>query len=141
MGVSVSWVSDDWPESVDDVIREDTLRAMEELRQEHGEVFWEVFELISRADPEQLLSMACPPNEYVTEARAVYDRLGEARSAQDVRRIVEEEFQRQFGVAYGARGRVWIDSGCHLKMPNAALDALATAIWHVWTKQSQADVR
>jgi hypothetical protein len=141
MGVSMSWVSDDWLESVDDVIREDTLRAMDELRQEHGEVFWDVFKLISRADPEQLLSMACPPNEYVTEAQAIYAQLAGARSAQDVRRIVEEEFRRQFGVAYGARGTVWAIPDYHVKMSDAELDALASAIWHVWTNQPHADVR
>ena len=137
----MSWVSDDWQESVDDVIRQDTLRDMEELRQEHGEVFWEVFELISRADPELLLSMGCPPNEYVAEAVTIYDGLAEARSTQDVRRIVEEEFQRQFGVGEGAHGERFIVPDYHVKMSDAALDALSTAIWHVCTKQPQADVR
>jgi hypothetical protein len=136
----MSWVSQEWLESVDDVIREDTLRAMDELRREQGEAFWEVFELISRADPDGLLGIGCPPNEYVSEARTIYARLSEARSPQDVRRIVEDEFQRQFGVAYGAQGAVWIVPDYHMKMPDADLDALTTAIWRTWVKQLPADV-
>jgi alkylation response protein AidB-like acyl-CoA dehydrogenase len=133
----MSWVSQEWLEGVDDVIREDTLRAMDELRWEQGAAFWEVFELISRADPEGLLGMGCPPNEYVSEARTIHARRSEARSAQEVRRIVEEEFRRWFGTAYGEDGGVSIDEDYQISNRDTDLDALAAAIWRVWSRQSQ----
>jgi hypothetical protein len=135
----MSWVSQEWLESVDDVIREDTLRALDDLRQERGEGFWEVLELISRADPEGLLAIGAPPDEYEPEARTIYPRLSEARPAQDVRRIVEEEFQRWFGTAYGEHRAVSIDEAYHISNPDTDLDALAAAIWRAWSRQSRGD--
>lgn len=138
MGAGTSWVSQEWLESVDDVVREDTLRALDELRQKRGEVFWEVLELISRADPEGLLGMGAPPDEYEPEARTIYSRLPEARSAQDVGRIVEEEFKRWFGTAYGAHGAVSIDEDYRISNPDTDLDALAATIWRTWIEQPRA---
>ena len=135
----MSWVSQEWLESVDDVIREDTLHALDDLRRERGEVFWEALELISRADPEGLLGMGAPPGEYEPEARTIYPRLAEARSTQDVRRIVEEEFRRWFGTAYEEHGAVSIDEDYHISNPDTDLDALAAAIWRAWNKQSRAE--
>lgn len=135
----MSWVSQEWLESVDDVIREDTLRALDDLRQERGEVFWEVLELISRADPEGLLGIGAPPDEYEPEARTIYARLPKAQSVPDVRRIIEEEFQRWFGTAYGEHGAVSIDEDYRISNPDTDLDALAAAIWRAWSRQSRED--
>lgn len=135
----MSWVSQDWLESVDDVVREDTLRTLDDLRQERGEVFWEVLELISRADPEGFLGMGAPPDEYEAEAQTVYERLPEARSARDVRQIVEEEFKRWFGTGYGENGREWVDPDYHVRIPDTDLDTLAAAIWRTWMQEPPTD--
>lgn len=140
MGVGMSWVSHDWLESVDDTVRDETLRALDDLRRERGEVFWAVLELISRADPEGLLGIGAPPDEYEPEARTIYSRLPEARSAPDVRRIVEEEFNRWFGTTHGEHGAKSVDANYRISNPSTDLNALATAIWRTWMNQPRADV-
>ncbi|HEX6507100.1 MAG TPA: hypothetical protein VF221_05655 [Chloroflexota bacterium] len=140
-GQAISWVNEDWMGSVDDLIREDTLHAMEELRREQGEVFWDIFALISRADPEGLLGMGSPPNEYVTEAQDIYSRLPEARSERDVRQIIEDELHRRFRAGLGEHGTAWIDPHYEMKIPGTDLDRLAGTIWRTWRVEPQAEKR
>lgn len=128
----MGWTSSEWLESVDDRVREDTLRSLTALRAERGETFMDVLEIISRYDPEGLLEMGAPPSEYEPEARTIYPRLPQARSIQDVRRIIEEEFRRWFGAERGDHGEEQEDESYRISLPDSDLDAMAAALWHVW---------
>jgi hypothetical protein len=128
----MSWASQEWLDSVDDAVREDTLRHLRDLRQTRGATFWVVLELISRADPEGLLGMGAPPDEYARETSTVYERLPQARSAEDVRRILEEEFARWFGTGPTGRGTPWVDPNYRIGIPITGLEGLAGAIWNPW---------
>jgi len=134
-GIGMSWASRKWLESVDDDIREDTLRSLDEVRKERGEVFWQVLELISRADPERLLAIGAPPGEYVNEAGRIYDGLPEAAGVMDVRRVTGGVFGRAFGMA-GEKDAGEIAGETYFGTnPDADLDELAAAIWDVWARR------
>ncbi len=131
----MSWASHDWLESNDEATQEKVLRALDELRLERGETFWAVLEIISRADPEGLLKMGAPPDEYEPEARTIYPRLSEARSTQDVRRILDEEFKQWFSAGQSVHGEQWVDEDYQIANQSTDLDTLATAIWRFWINQ------
>ena len=53
--------------------------------------------LLYRHDPMGLAAAGCPEDEYGPEVSTIIPRLKDAKSPEDVRRIVHEEFLRWFG--------------------------------------------
>ncbi|HWP60608.1 MAG TPA: hypothetical protein VNL14_22125 [Candidatus Acidoferrales bacterium] len=56
-----------------------------------------VSQALRKADPIGLIQGGAPPDEYDPEVGTILPRLGTARSSEDVRAIVHEEFVRWFG--------------------------------------------
>ena len=66
------------------------------LKAAHGALYTEVSRLVREADPIRLISKGTPDDEYDPEASTILPRLREAKSPDDVQRIVHEEFVHWF---------------------------------------------
>ena len=73
-------------------------------------------ELLYRHDPVGLAALGSPKDEYEPEVGTILPRLREAKSKDDVRRIVHEEFVHWFEAQETAG-------------PESAYDAIAQEIW------------
>jgi hypothetical protein len=62
------------------------------LKEAHGALYTEVSRLVREADPIRLISRGTPDDEYDSEVSTILPRLHEAKSPEDVQRIVHEEF-------------------------------------------------
>jgi hypothetical protein len=71
--------------------RHDSLKAA------YGDLYTEVSRLLREADPIRLIAIGAPDDEYDPEVSTILPRLREANSANDVQRIVHEEFVHWFG--------------------------------------------
>lgn len=79
--------------------------------------------LLDRLDPIELRRGGAPIGEYSAEARTILPRLVEAASAEDVMRVVHEEFVR------------WFDPG--IAGPIEDYRAASRAIWDWWRRRSK----
>lgn len=70
------------------------------VRAEYGALFDEVVALLFRYDPIGI-NFGVNSDEYEPEAASILPRLEEAGTAEDLRRIVHEEFIRWFGMSAG----------------------------------------
>ena len=75
--------------------------------------------LLYRHDPIGLAAAGCPKDEYEPEVSTIIPRLKEAKSAEDVRRLVYREFLR------------WFD-GEETAGPEAAYSSIAQDIWETF---------
>jgi hypothetical protein len=66
------------------------------LKEAHGALYTEVSRLVREADPIGLISKGTPDDEYDPEVSTILPRLREAKSSDDVQRIVHEEFVHWF---------------------------------------------
>ena len=66
-------------------------------KEAYRELYEELVRILYRHDPIGLASSGAPHDEYEPEVGTIIPRLGSAASAEDVTRIVYEEFCRWFG--------------------------------------------
>lgn len=78
--------------------REQIRREREELKRAYAGLFDAVTELLLRHDPIGI-NFGCNADEYEPEVGSILPRLKECSSAEDVQRIVHEEFVRWFDAA------------------------------------------
>jgi hypothetical protein len=64
----------------------------------YGALYTEVSRLVREADPIRLIAIGTPDDEYDPEVSTILPRLREAKSPDDVQRIVHEEFVHWFTV-------------------------------------------
>lgn len=67
------------------------------LKESYQLVYSELSQLIREADPIHLIEAGAPDDEYGPEVSTILAGLREARSVEDVQRIVHEVFVRWFG--------------------------------------------
>ena len=97
-------------------------RAM--LKAEYGRLFDAVAEILFRLDPIGV-NFEDNPNEYHTETGTILPRLKTCTSAEDVQRVVHEEFVRWFNAETAG--------------PEAKYRAVAKEVWRAWqTHRGQA---
>lgn len=87
------------------------------LRQRYGDLFDTVAAILFRADP-MGINFETNTDEYEPEAGSILPRLSQAGTADDVTRIVHEEFVRWFSAD---------DAG-----PPEQYRSIATSIWEAW---------
>ena len=90
------------------------------LEAEYGMLYTEVSRLMREADPIRLIGIGAPDDEYDVEVRTILPRLREAKSSDDVQRIVHEEFVRWFSAEIAGSAAGYAD--------------VAKKIWEVWSK-------
>jgi hypothetical protein len=99
--------------------RQEILEERRQLREKYGELFDSTAALLFRHDPIGI-SFENDADEYESEAGTILPRLRGCRSADDVRRVVHEEFNRWF--EYGTAG------------PEERYSEIASEIWRLWLK-------
>jgi hypothetical protein len=67
------------------------------LKQRYRDLHAALTSLLYRRDPLGLAASGAPEDEYEPEVGTILPRLSDAKSPDDVRRIVHEEFLRWFG--------------------------------------------
>lgn len=98
------------------------LEQREKRRQQtvplYGHIYDDLLDILYRYDPMGIAwSNPSRAEEYNPEVRTILPRLGQAKSIDDVRHIVSEEFTRWFGDSFSCTER---------------LDQLAEEIWQAW---------
>jgi hypothetical protein len=78
------------------VITEGRQKRQAALEAAYGDLYTEVSRLMREADPIRLIAIGAPEDEYDVEIRTILPRLREAKSSDDVQRIVHEEFVHWF---------------------------------------------
>jgi len=78
--------------------REEIIEERRLLKAEYGELFDEVSALLFRHDPAGI-NYETNGDEYEPEVGTILPRLQSCHSADDVRRVVHEEFSRWFGAS------------------------------------------
>ena len=78
------------------VIIEGRRKRQGSLKASYGALYTEVSRLVREADPIRLISRGTPDDEYDPEVGTILPRLREAKSPDDVQRIVHEEFVHWF---------------------------------------------
>jgi hypothetical protein len=97
--------------------REDILEERRQLKAKYGELFDSTAALLFRHDPVGI-NFEVNPDEYQSEAGSILPRLHGCQSADDVCRVVHEEFVRWFdAVTAGAPERY---------------TQIASEIWQLW---------
>ena len=66
------------------------------LKVAYGALYTKVSRLLREADPIRLIAIGAPGEEYDIEVRTILPRLHDAKSPDDVQRIVHEEFVHWF---------------------------------------------
>jgi hypothetical protein len=97
-------------------------RRQEALQSAYGTLYIEVSRLLREADPSRLIAIGAPDDEYDPEVSTILPRLREANSAEDVQRIVHEEFVQWFGA----------------EIAGSATDyaVVSQEIWNVWNNSN-----
>ena len=77
-------------------------------KEAYRELYEELVRILYRQDPIGLARLGAPHDEYEPEVGTIIPRLSSAASAEDVTRIVYEEFSRWFGAEsyYGTAKRL-----------------------------------
>jgi hypothetical protein len=99
--------------------REEILEERRQLRKKYGELFDSTAVLLFRHDPIGI-NFENNADEYDPEAGTILPRLGGCGSADDVRRVVHEEFVRWFEASNAG--------------PEERYSAIASDIWQLWQK-------
>jgi hypothetical protein len=99
--------------------REDILEERRRIKAAYGELFDSVSELLFRHDPIGI-SFDVNGDEYEAEAGTILPRLRSCQSADDVLRVVHEEFVR------------WFDRGT--AGPREHYAEIASEIWQLWRR-------
>jgi hypothetical protein len=102
------------------VISEGRRKRQVSLKAEYGALYTEVSRLMREADPIRLIGIGAPDDEYDVEVRTILPRLREAKSPDDVQRIVHEEFARWFGADIAGSAAQYAD--------------VSKNIWEAWNK-------
>jgi hypothetical protein len=89
-------------ESEQDIIK----RERAALRQRYGTLFDKIAAILFEADP-MGINFETNTDEYEPEAETILLRLGQADTADDVARIVHEEFVRWFSVDDAGAAEAW----------------------------------
>lgn len=89
----------------------------------YGVLYSEVSQLLREADPIRLIVIGAPDDEYDPEVSTILPRLGEATSADDVQRIVHEEFVRWFGGEIAGSATLYV--------------GVAKKIWDAWSNYAR----
>jgi hypothetical protein len=97
--------------------REDILEERRQLKAMYGDLFNSIAALLFRHDPVGI-NFEVNPDEYETEAGSILPRLHGCQSADDVCRIVHEEFTRWFDAATAGAPERYMQ--------------IALEIWHLW---------
>ena len=85
-------------------------------KERQRQLYEELLQILHRHDPIGLARLGAPMDEYEPEVGTIVSRLRSAASAEDVTRIVHEEFGRWFG-AESTTG------------PKAAYSAIGDEVW------------
>jgi hypothetical protein len=102
--------------------REDILKERRQLKAKYGELFDSTAALLFLHDPVGI-NFEVNPDEYQAEARSILPRLHGCQSADDVCRVVHEEFVRWFGAATAG--------------PPERYTQIASEIWQLWEVSRQ----
>ena len=108
---------DEWPPEVVEKVTRDRA-AREAVRQRHPALFAAVSEAMFRHDPIGI-NFGNNTDEYDAEAGTVIPRLSACASAEDVEKVLKEEFSRWFGADIAGR---------------AQYTTLAKEVWRLWTE-------
>lgn len=92
----------------------------QQVKAKYGNLYDEVVAILYQHDPVALSRAGAPEDEYEPEAGTIVPRLREARSADDVRRIIHEEFVHWFDAAL---------AGPETEYAQAARD-----VWAAWRR-------
>lgn len=99
---------------------ENRKKRQEALKAAYGNIYAEVSRLLLEADPTRLIMIGAPDDEYDPEVSTILPRLREAKSSDDVQRIVHEEFVHWFGAETAG--------------PAMRYAGVSNDIWKVWNK-------
>ncbi len=88
------------------------------LRQAYGDLYIDVSRLVREADPIGLIAMGAPSDEYDPEVSTILPRLRDATSADDLQRIIHEEFVYWFSTEVAG--------------PLEVYTVLSAKIWFSW---------
>lgn len=99
--------------------REEIIAERNRLRAEYKQLFDDVAALLFRHDPVRI-NFEDNSDEYEPETGTILPRLRNCRSAEDVRKVVHEEFVR------------WFDAD--IAGPEEHYTAIAAEIWEHWEK-------
>ena len=102
------------------VISEGRRKRQVSLKAAYGPLYTEVSRLLREADPIRLIVIGAPDDEYDPEMSTILPRLREAKSPDDVQRIVHEEFARWFGAEIAGSAAQYAD--------------VSKNIWEAWNK-------
>jgi len=97
--------------------REEILEDRRRLRAEYGELFNSTAALLFRHDPVGI-NFELNTDEYEPEAGTILPRLRDCQSANDVQKVVHEEFVRWFGGSSAG--------------PLESYAEISSEIWHLW---------
>jgi hypothetical protein len=112
---------DEWPPEVIEKVNRDRV-AREAVQRRHPGLFAAVSGAMFRHDPIGI-NFGNNTDEYDAEAGTVIPRLSACASADDVEKVLKEEFSRWFGADIAGRARY---------------TALAKEVWRLWN-ESQAE--
>jgi len=101
--------------------REELQEERRKLKAEYRELYDEVAALLFRHDPVSI-NYETNTDEYEPEVGTILPRLKTCGSAEDVRRVVHEEFKRWFGLESAGRENGYT--------------AISVEIWDCWQKFS-----
>ena len=90
------------------------------MKAAYGTLYTEVSRLLREADPILLIDIGTPDDEYDLEVSTILPRLRQAKSPEDVQRIVHEEFIHWFGAETAG--------------PATHYAGVSDNIWEVWNK-------
>ena len=75
----------------------------------YGDLYTDVSRLMRESDPIRLIAIGAPEDEYDVELRTILPRLREAKSPDDVQRIVHEEFAHWFSAEIAGPAEQYAD--------------------------------
>jgi hypothetical protein len=98
--------------------REEILEIQRQLKVQYGQLYDELLAVFFQYDP-MGINFEVNADEYSPEVRTILPRLRECHSEEDVRRVVQEEFNHWFGDEAGQESRY---------------TAVAAETWQRWQK-------
>jgi hypothetical protein len=107
----VDWVTEKWLTTVGEEIVNDTLLHLQRVVSDGGGFLFTVLGILSRHDPERLVVLGCPPDEYLNEADEIVRHLNDRQSVDDIAAIARDVFARQFDGRIPSAPEVWLAIG------------------------------
>jgi hypothetical protein len=96
------------------------MQRLDALNERYGPGYMVLLACLSRHDPWDLIPM-CPPDEYAHEAAAIWKRLPETNSEEELAQIMLETFRVNPDTTWA--GEAWIDE---------RVEQFARDFWHQW---------